>query len=493
MATVIKKISELDHMEELTSSSNVIIEENGEAKRFSAASLGKVKTVNGVEPDENGNIEVEVGGSGGGVSSWNDLTDRPFYEENVVLDIHWDGEIGDREYVDLSGDGSQIMVHVSDYTFTKELVGTTIGFTVTDDNGVTTDETIVLPSEHVVSYLGITMIGESQAVVIPYDNFEFMGELIFPKAGLYFAKTEGQFVTTSLTGEATVVHKLDEKYTDNPLVINITDMENPEVDYDAVQKAYNNNDGVFVRINDNLCSANILCVPASADMPIDIYVVTFSIGELNTASGDIPSVDKYNFGIFVLPAMMGGAEFIELPTIPPATEEPSLIVSHGYGYEPVPMEEVLEMALPPVGDDGQILGVVDGAWVPMDAPSGLPEVTADKNGNVLTVVDGAWSAMDAPSGLPEVTTENNGNVLTVVDGAWSVGEIEIPTVPTTMPNPNAVTFTGAVEATYDGSSAVSIEIPKLPEATADNDGAFLRIVDGVPTWVMLEIAEEGAY
>ena len=42
-------------------------EEEEEAESF-------VKTVNGVEPDENGNVEV----TGGGVSSWNDLTDKPF-------------------------------------------------------------------------------------------------------------------------------------------------------------------------------------------------------------------------------------------------------------------------------------------------------------------------------------------------------------------------------------------------------------------------------
>lgn len=32
-------------------------------------------------------------------------------------------------------------------------------------------------------------------------------------------------------------------------------------------------------------------------------------------------------------------------------------------------------------------------------------------------------------------------------------------IPTTLPNPNAITFTGAVNATYDGSTAVSVEIP----------------------------------
>jgi hypothetical protein len=37
-----------------------------------------VQTVNGVAPDENGNVDVP----GGGVSSWNDLTDKPFYEES---------------------------------------------------------------------------------------------------------------------------------------------------------------------------------------------------------------------------------------------------------------------------------------------------------------------------------------------------------------------------------------------------------------------------
>ena len=32
-------------------------------------------------------------------------------------------------------------------------------------------------------------------------------------------------------------------------------------------------------------------------------------------------------------------------------------------------------------------------------------------------------------------------------------------IPSALPNPNALTFTGAVNATYDGSSAVSVEIP----------------------------------
>lgn len=50
---------------------------------------GKVKTVNGNEPDENGNVEVDT------ASSWNDLKDKPFdsevkITENVIVEIEHD-------------------------------------------------------------------------------------------------------------------------------------------------------------------------------------------------------------------------------------------------------------------------------------------------------------------------------------------------------------------------------------------------------------------
>lgn len=44
-----------------------------------------------------------------------------------------------------------------------------------------------------------------------------------------------------------------------------------------------------------------------------------------------------------------------------------------------------------------------------------------------------------------------------------IENIKIPEIPTQLPNPNALTFTGAVEGTYDGSSALAVEIPSAPE------------------------------
>ena len=51
----------------------------------------------------------------GGVSSWNDLEDKPFYEECSELSntITWDGDTTGKEFVDMSGDGSMIMYKVS--------------------------------------------------------------------------------------------------------------------------------------------------------------------------------------------------------------------------------------------------------------------------------------------------------------------------------------------------------------------------------------------
>ena len=54
-----KTYNELEISEALSDASHVIIEENGDVKRFPANNIGKVKTVNGAEPDENGNVAVQ--------------------------------------------------------------------------------------------------------------------------------------------------------------------------------------------------------------------------------------------------------------------------------------------------------------------------------------------------------------------------------------------------------------------------------------------------
>ena len=68
-------------------------------------------------------------------------------------------------------------------------------------------------------------------------------------------------------------------------------------------------------------------------------------------------------------------------------------------------------------------------------------------------------------------------------------KVEIPEVniPTTLPNPHPLTFTGAVEATYDGSKAVEVAIPQggggewelLREFDFDAETARVEITDNI--------------
>lgn len=56
-----KKLNEVDVIESMSDSGYVLgVDENGGIKRVPKPTLGKVKTVNGAEPDENGNIELEI-------------------------------------------------------------------------------------------------------------------------------------------------------------------------------------------------------------------------------------------------------------------------------------------------------------------------------------------------------------------------------------------------------------------------------------------------
>ena len=61
----------------------------------------------------------------------------------------------------------------------------------------------------------------------------------------------------------------------------------------------------------------------------------------------------------------------------------------------------------------------------------------------------------------------NGYVKNMIDTA-----VEIPS---TLPNPNAITFTGAVTGVYDGSTPMSVNIPTVPTKTSQltNDSGFL--------------------
>ena len=58
-----------------------------------------------------------------------------------------------------------------------------------------------------------------------------------------------------------------------------------------------------------------------------------------------------------------------------------------------------------------------------------------------------------------------------------------PTIPTALPNPSAITFTGAVTGSYDGSAAMTVNIP-----SAVTDAHINSLID-----TKLGVIENGAY
>lgn len=100
-------------------------------------------------------------------------------------------------------------------------------------------------------------------------------------------------------------------------------------------------------------------------------------------------------------------------------------------------------------DNGDILGVVNGAWAKRDPE--LPAVNGDDNGKILGVSDGAWDAVASP--LPTVAAADIGKVMTVEsdgDGGAQWGKGAVPQnviiFNTTYAN-NKLTLTGSYTGT----------------------------------------------
>ena len=122
----------------------------------------------------------------------------------------------------------------------------------------------------------------------------------------------------------------------------------------------------------------------------------------------------------------------------------------------------------------------------------LPQI----NDSVESAQD-TWSSKKIAA---EVSNKANEKDLAVVAKSGSYNDLTnkptIPTVPSTLPNPNALTFTGAVNETYDGSAARSVAIPTVPTALKNPNkltfkGAVTAEYDGSAT-VEVTIPEGGS-
>ena len=101
----------------------------------------------------------------------------------------------------------------------------------------------------------------------------------------------------------------------------------------------------------------------------------------------------------------------------------------------------------------------------VEVPGGVGAAIDDTTPSTTTTYS-SQKIEDELSALNQAKANNDDLAAVAKSGSYTdlTNKPTIPTVPSTLPNPNALTFTGAVNETYDGSAAKSVAIPTVPES-----------------------------
>lgn len=126
-----------------------------------------------------------------------------------------------------------------------------------------------------------------------------------------------------------------------------------------------------------------------------------------------------------------------------------------------PEEPVLNFKIPKGEPGTGGGGSGSGANIDDTTPSTTTTYSSQKIEGELSALNEANAAQNT-----EIAKKANDSELAKVAKSGNYDDLTnkptIPTVPSTLPNPNALTFTGAVNDTYDGSAPKSVAIPTVP-------------------------------
>lgn len=135
---------------------------------------------------------------GGGVSSWNDLTDKPFYLETTTIDPIFNGNLTDREIIEVPGIGYAVKmtpeyVPVSDMigaSMTYVLKGVENHYLLTAENTVDATQLLGAPGTAILNG------GDIQVVSLPTETTA-MGATL--SAGTWFGYIPNEFYVKSIS------------------------------------------------------------------------------------------------------------------------------------------------------------------------------------------------------------------------------------------------------------------------------------------------------
>lgn len=105
----------------------------------------------------------------------------------------------------------------------------------------------------------------------------------------------------------------------------------------------------------------------------------------------------------------------------------------------------------------------------------LSEVVAYIKSNRSLIEAITTSKVSVADIIDNLTTNVSNKPLSAAQGVALKALIDAISIPDALPNPNAITFTGAVTSSYDGSAPISVNIPTVPTKTSQltNDSGFL--------------------
>ena len=172
MSINVKAFSNIPAVTEMNGAEEILVNDGGVAKRMPA---DMVK----------------------GVTSWNDLPDRPFGEKSVVLE--WDGDTTDKVVVTVPVGGLYKV-----YDTVVSLEGLTVNEVITSDGKSVSASVSTLGN----GSFGVVSTEMTFIIVAAEDNFETMGQ-VFPEKGIYFLDINGMFLARCELNDITPI---DEKY-----------------------------------------------------------------------------------------------------------------------------------------------------------------------------------------------------------------------------------------------------------------------------------------
>lgn len=220
----------------------------------------------------------------GGVTSWNDLEDKPFGEIPPVFDITWDGDMTGHEIFDY-GDGGYD-VKVSDQVFTKEQLLNSTTFNSNSLEVINTEENISIYEEFGVIFL------DGGMVIFSAEKFNSVAEL--PEGtysnGVWFSNWTGEnpYYVNRLVA-TTTIKKIDKEY-----------LPDTEVSWnDLTDKPFGEETQYNLVVTSDVTTTDRVTVPFTAVVGKTYKIEAIDVGSNTILASIIKPCTALDFGAFI--------------------------------------------------------------------------------------------------------------------------------------------------------------------------------------------------